>query len=1093
MLKPLSALLALLLCSTCIYAQSMRVKKHNYTSFATDSKNVPDALNHYSSAVAKQHPEYGILPPHTPCQSCVELIDKRTIDSRQYMDPQQPGRTFSQRSYFPLHYKKGTDDVWHSIDERLRPSSTPGVFIADRQPVPTKSDINRKSTSVIMGSVEFEFNKNVSVYFVDGNNAQSAVQQSDYSHYTAGSDGVMIKDIWTGIDMEQTFTFSEVKSTYVINEPMDIPVSNGYMVIEDHFALPAGYTFNEAQGVHTADGYYQGDYEVRDPQGRALGTYHVPAYYDAKVWGIQGSYQLLQIGNSYTLRMLVPLSWINNPDNVYPLYIDPTFDGRKSLGNFYLTGGQFANFAFTTMALGSCDYDMDSVKVDGKSKITNSYVNLEYRLTYDPMCGTPPLPAPFCTFSQVSMEVISRDCNKTTGLLACNPAQPPYTGTCTTDPNLVPGAGPIQINAFQPSFLTCIAPQCPDYYLDFTLKNRDSTCGAACSYLCANGTMWEMIIEACTVEGNQTQDKTQVCAGETVTFTAHPTCGVPPYTYIWTKDGGNTFDTTTVPNYLVTPQTGGVTFNVACYIVDACGVMATTNDLSVQVTSSPTADAGPDQTTCLGGPVTLGGNPTTTNGTSITWTGSTPTVQSWLSSNSHPNPTANVAAGTIDTFFYVVRISNGGTCIRRDTVYVYSTDGPITNAGADLNLCGGGTATLGGTPAASPGYNIEWAGYGNANANSWLSNPNTANPTVSIPAGTVDTVYYLIQVFSNQCSRRDTMTIFLPQAPLANAGTDVNLCAGGTATLGGTPAAGPGTTIAWSSNDATAATWLSSTTLANPQLNVPSGTLGSYQYYLTVTDPSCNRHDTVLVNSYANPVAVVDTSGPTTICSNTTLTLSVAGNYAAYAWNNGEITQSIEVGTAGNYYVMVTDANGCTDTSNIITITTIAAPDITVYPDTSINYGDSLALYTDLNLASVDSFIWYPSVNISCTDCPNPTVAPESDTYYGVQVYANGCPATDSALIKIILKNNFYLPNAFTPNGDGNNDDFYILAQRGVKVIEFQIYNRIGEKIHDGLYPWDGNYKGKPCQPGTYVYVVRMGLFGEQQGLLRKGSVTLIR
>ncbi len=120
-------------------------------------------------------------------------------------------------------------------------------------------------------------------------------------------------------------------------------------------------------------------------------------------------------------------------------------------------------------------------------------------------------------------------------------------------------------------------------------------------------------------------------------------------------------------------------------------------------------------------------------------------------------------------------------------------------------------------------------------------------------------------------------------------------------------------------------------------------------------------------------------------------------------------------------------------------------------------------------------------------------VAPGEDTYYGIYVYANGCPANDSALIKIILKNNYYLPNAFTPNGDGNNDDFYILTQKGVKVIEFQIFNRIGEKVHDGLFPWNGNYKGAPCPPGTYVYQVRMGLFGEDQGIFRKGSVTLIR
>lgn len=1094
MLKPLSALLALIVLHTCVHAQSMRVKQYNYTTFATDRKIVPETLDQYSSATAKQHPEYGITPAHTQCINCVELIDSRTLNSRVYMDPQQPGHTYSQRSYFPLHYKKHADDVWHSIDERLRPANTPGVFIADRQPLVTKSDINRKSTSIASQGIEFEFNKNVSMYFVDGNNAQSATMPSDYSNYTAGDEGVFIKDVWNGIDMEQTFTLGEIKSTYIINEPLDIPITSGYMVIEDHISLPTGFTLAESQGTRTADGHYQGKYEVRNLNNQVLFTYNAPSYYDAKVWGIQGSYELIQNNNSYILRMLVPLSWINNPDNVYPLHIDPTVWGSEIQGSYISTGNQNANFAFTTMALGSCNYIMDSVKVDGKSRITNSYVELEYRLTYDPMCGTPALPAPFCTFSQVSMEVVSDDCNTSTGLLACNPAAPPFTGTCTTDSNTVNNANPILINAFQPNFLACMAPQCPDYYLDFTLKNRDSTCGDVCGYLCANGTMWQMTIEACRIEGTVAQNKTQICPGENVTYTATPSCGVPPYTYAWLNTITNTYDTTTTPVYNFTSQAPNSFFEVTCIITDACGVSTPpiTTTL-VDVNNAPAADAGPDQITCLGGAVQLGGNPTTDNGASITWTGSSAQVQSWLTSNSFPNPTTNIPAGTIDTFFYVVRTSNGGTCIRRDTVYVFSIDGPITNAGPDVNLCSGGTAVLGGTPSASPGFNIEWSGYGNPNVSPWLSGTNTANPTINIPAGTVDTLYYVIQVFNNQCSRRDTMAVFLPLPPLANAGADASLCEGGTATLGGTPAAGPGTTVVWSANSPTAESWLSSTTVQNPQAVVPVGTIGNYQYYLTVTDPNCTRIDTVLLSSYPNPVAVVDTNGPTLICSNTSVTLSVASSYSTYLWNNGATTQSTVISSAGNYFVVVTDANGCIDSSDVITVNTIPAPVVMVFPDTSINYGDSLQLYTDINLNAVDSFMWYPNVNISCLYCVNPMVAPEQDTYYGIYVYANGCPANDSALIKILLKNNYYLPNAFTPNGDGNNDDFYILTQRGVKVLEFQIFNRIGEKVHDGLFPWNGSYKGAPCPPGTYVYQVRMGLFGEDQGIFRKGSVTLIR
>jgi gliding motility-associated-like protein len=82
-----------------------------------------------------------------------------------------------------------------------------------------------------------------------------------------------------------------------------------------------------------------------------------------------------------------------------------------------------------------------------------------------------------------------------------------------------------------------------------------------------------------------------------------------------------------------------------------------------------------------------------------------------------------------------------------------------------------------------------------------------------------------------------------------------------------------------------------------------------------------------------------------------------------------------------------------------------------------------------------------------------------------------------------------YLP----PNGDGNNDLFYVLSQSGVRVITFRIFNRTGEKVYDQLSPWDGNYKGKPAPPGVYVYYVELGLFGDDRAITRKGSVTMIR
>jgi gliding motility-associated-like protein len=898
----------------------MRVKQPNFTSFRADKKEVTETLIKQSSAAAQKHPEYGIIPYNAQCSDCIELVEDRTIDSRQFTDKNNERHTYSQKSYFPLHYKKSETDVWHTIDQRLRPTSDKNVFIAKDQPAATKCDLNAKSTSINVGDFDFEFNKNLSLFFFDDNTVYTQTEKGNYNTYTIGEEGLNVKNIWAGIDMEQIFTAGEIKTNFVINAPLQLPISKGYMVIEDHFTLPQGYTFEESpQGSRIEGKYYQGNYFLRNSKGETILTYEKPIFVDAKAYGMHGSYKLLRTGNDYTLQTLVPIDWLNKKDNNYPIYIDPIVSAASKIGNF-TSAGSSASMGFTTTALGACEYymlasNLTSVNVPGKSQLTNAYVDVEYSLTFDNTCGSPPLPSPYCTFSMASMEVRSDDCGTTTGPLTCNPAQPPFTGTCTTDSNLVPGASALLINSFVPNYLTCIPPQCSDYRLEFTLLNRDAMCGDVCGYLCARGNFWRMTVAACQVEGDITQDKTQVCAGEPVTFTANPTCGVPPYSFKWTQDAGNTFDSVfNITTFTVNPQSD---INMGCTITDACGKTWQTNDLSVTVIPSPPADAGSTLPVCEGGSVQLGGSPTTNAGNAILWTGENATVQGWLSNNQTPNPVVTIPAGTVDTFYYVVRVTNS----------------------------------------------------------------------------------------------------------------------------------------------------------------------------------SCFRTDTVYVSSLANPVAVIDTNGATNICANQNVNIAVVGNFASYTWSNGSTASSINVNQAGAYQLTVADANNCTAVSNTITVSSIALPTVNVFPDTLIVFGDSVMLYTDFNLNSsvVDSFMWSPNANISCTYCANPYVSPTNDQYYSVVVHAGGCTVSDSALVRVILPNNFFIPNAFTPNGDGNNDNFYIQSQGGVKVVLFQVFNRIGEKVHEGSYPWDGTYKNKPAPAGVYVYIFKIGLYGDSYALFRKGSVTMIR
>ncbi len=91
-----------------------------------------------------------------------------------------------------------------------------------------------------------------------------------------------------------------------------------------------------------------------------------------------------------------------------------------------------------------------------------------------------------------------------------------------------------------------------------------------------------------------------------------------------------------------------------------------------------------------------------------------------------------------------------------------------------------------------------------------------------------------------------------------------------------------------------------------------------------------------------------------------------------------------------------------------------------------------------------------------------------------------------------------YVPNAFSPNGDGTNDVFmpYASNPSGLRMAEFTIFNRWGEKIFESSQlgaGWDGTYKGVIQNPGVYVWQLTYGYLGDTRASTRKGSVTLIR
>src|SRR5690606_25793159 len=159
--------------------------------------------------------------------------------------------------------------------------------------------------------------------------------------------------------------------------------------------------------------------------------------------------------------------------------------------------------------------------------------------------------------------------------------------------------------------------------------------------------------------------------------------------------------------------------------------------------------------------------------------------------------------------------------------------------------------------------------------------------------------------------------------------------------------------------------------------------------------------------------------------------------------------------------------------------------------------GNSVDITTVIpnTVRGIPFYEWQPSVGLNCSDCPNPLASPTETTTYEVTLIDSAvCIASDRILIEVEFEKILYVPNAFTPNGDGVNDVFYIYATSS-KEIELKIFNRWGEKVFESFnidLGWDGFYKSELQRPAVFTYhVVVTYLDGDKK--LAKGSVTLVR
>ncbi|RPE09843.1 hypothetical protein EGT74_23050 [Chitinophaga lutea] len=143
-----------------------------------------------------------------------------------------------------------------------------------------------------------------------------------------------------------------------------------------------------------------------------------------------------------------------------------------------------------------------------------------------------------------------------------------------------------------------------------------------------------------------------------------------------------------------------------------------------------------------------------------------------------------------------------------------------------------------------------------------------------------------------------------------------------------------------------------------------------------------------------------------------------------------------------------------------------------------------------------DIYAWSPSTGLSDPAVRDPTLNWNSEINLVLRVSnAQGCFGYDSINVKYYTGPEFYIPNAFTPNGDGLNDYFRFIPVGIREYAYFRIFNRWGELIFDSLdfrRGWDGYYRGRPASIDTYLWILE-GIDLNGQKISKKGTVTLLR
>ncbi|MBI5914225.1 MAG: gliding motility-associated C-terminal domain-containing protein, partial [Bacteroidetes bacterium] len=556
------------------------------------------------------------------------------------------------------------------------------------------------------------------------------------------------------------------------------------------------------------------------------------------------------------------------------------------------------------------------------------------------------------------------------------------------------------------------------------------------------------------------------------------------FTYLWTGPGIVTGATTLSP---VVDAPGAYTLAVSD-LTNGCTALASVN-LTENI-SPPTAVAvAPQSLDCTAQQVPLDGTGSSAGANfSYGWTG--PGIGSGGTTLS---PIVDAPGAYTLT---VSDLTNGCTALASVNL-TENINPPTAVAAAPQSLdCTLQQVPLNGTgSSAGANFSYLWTGAG------IVSGATTLSPVVNLPG----TYTLTVTNQTNGCTATASANLTENTTPPdADAGPLSTLsCQQSTATLQGSSTT-PGAIFTWQTNDGNI---VSGGNTANPVVDAPG------LYLLTVTDPAtgCVAGASVGVSLLFVDFPTVEITPPS--CDVPTGSIEITGGLGGQwpylfsidggaSFTPDSLFENLQPAV---YEMVVQDAGGCEQS---LSVEVPGAPTlvVTLTASVTLEAGGTLQLNPQLNIpaSEVASVVWSPGDWLDCTDCLRPTASPQGDITYNVLITSvDGCTASASISIQIELEDaQIYVPNAFSPNGDGINDVLVVFAKESLvtKVVSFQVFDRWGGTVFSGfdLLPndfgtgWDGTHRGKPVDVGVYAWFAEVELLTGERRVL-KGDVVVVR